>query len=242
MTEYPTIDTVMLHIKTMSKKLALLILLVIFLAGSIWWYVNNFVIPQPEQVVNTITNSQDKSQSNQQESSFSPKHITAIPGSNQVWYEIPEMGIKLLLSKEAAEELVYKYRPKKDVNIFVEMHGVESDLKIAKDIESVTFFWEKVVAFRNGCDSFDEKCVVKNSEDVEFYVSKVPGIYHEESLAFGARFIKQFSDFYLIGDRRRESYGVISEEKSKYLEEVIIPYLPKTPSLQEIRVDLLEAE
>lgn len=38
-----------------------------------------------------------------------PQHIEAIAGTDEVWYNIPELGIRMRLNKEFAEDLVYVY-------------------------------------------------------------------------------------------------------------------------------------
>jgi hypothetical protein len=45
-----------------------------------------------------------------------PQHIETIPGNtDEVWYNIPELGIRMKLNKEFAEDLVYKFvREKND--------------------------------------------------------------------------------------------------------------------------------
>ncbi len=40
-----------------------------------------------------------------------PHHIESISGSDEVWYEIPEIGVRMRLNKEFAEDLVYEYIP-----------------------------------------------------------------------------------------------------------------------------------
>ena len=44
-----------------------------------------------------------------------PQHIEAIPGNmDEVWYNIPELGIRMKLNKEFAEDLIYAYFSEKD--------------------------------------------------------------------------------------------------------------------------------
>lgn len=38
-----------------------------------------------------------------------PQHIQAIPGTDEVWYGIPELGVRMRLNKEFAEDLVYGF-------------------------------------------------------------------------------------------------------------------------------------
>lgn len=38
-----------------------------------------------------------------------PQHIEAIQGSDEVWYNIPELGVRMRLNRGFAEDLVYVY-------------------------------------------------------------------------------------------------------------------------------------
>lgn len=46
-----------------------------------------------------------------------PQHITEITGSDEVWYSIPELGIRLRLNNEFARDLIYQYSSLKDETI-----------------------------------------------------------------------------------------------------------------------------
>jgi len=222
----------------MSKKLLILSILTFVVAGGVWLYINNRVVSQPTQTSNTITtNPQEKTQLNQQEESFSPQHIMAIPGSNQVWYEIPEMGIKLLLPKEGAEELVYRYSPKKDVGIFVEMHGVESDLKMVKDVEGVSFSSKHVLEYNKTCNR--PYC---GTEDISFSLAKVPEKYMNETLAFGTKFLKQFPNFYLITGAPPQAVPFSTKDEEEWFYQNIGPKMPSIPPLKDIFIELLEVK
>lgn len=46
-----------------------------------------------------------------------PQHITEIAGSDEVWYSIPELGVRMRLNRGFAEDLVYIYsKSESDVN------------------------------------------------------------------------------------------------------------------------------
>ena len=91
----------------MQKKplilVAVILVLVIVLA---------FVWQKKQAVSQQVDKGQDVSPSIQtvsQEGRY-PQHITEIPGTNNVWYAIPEIGIRFIMSKEMAEDLIYSYR------------------------------------------------------------------------------------------------------------------------------------
>jgi len=230
--------------KTTLYAVALVVVLAL-LAGVFVWQKGQKQTNIQNQTAQQSSEGQPESNpqnEGESEGVFSPQHIVAIPGSQQVWYEVPEMGIKLLLSKEAAEELVYRYAPKRDVDIFVEMQGLESQLIKVKDVESVVFFWKKVVDFRKKCDQSNTDCrTSEETIDLEFYINKIPDVYHGEGFAFSSGFLKQFPNFYLIGANRRESYGM-SEEEFVVFETTVLPYLPGIPSLKNIRIELLDSK
>lgn len=95
----------------MNKKLFIILSLVILLAGGVVWL---------QQFKQKQTNSQTTSQVESQRITASesskpgtqdyPQHIETIPGnSDEVWYNIPELGVRMKLNKEFAMSLIYQY-------------------------------------------------------------------------------------------------------------------------------------
>lgn len=58
-----------------------------------------------KQIETKESTSQSESKTSMEEKH--PQHISPISGSDEVWYEIPEYGIRMRLNKEFAGELIY---------------------------------------------------------------------------------------------------------------------------------------
>ena len=218
--------------KPLFLAVATLSLLVI---GGVFWMMSKWqaAVNQPVVTDSVVETSVQRDQ----EQDFSSQHITAISGSNQVWYEIPEMGIKLLLSKEVAEELVYKYSPKKDAGIFVEVKGSESDLKKVKDVEGVSFSSKHVLEYNKTCNR-----TACGTDSISFSFAKVPNKYMNEELAFGMEFLKQFNDFYLITGASPQAVPFATKDEEEWFYQNVGSKMPSIPPLKEIFIELLEAK
>lgn len=53
-----------------------------------------------------------------------PQHIEAIQGSNEVWYNIPEYGVRMRLNKKFAEDLIYSFVHEKNANFNEEWDAI----------------------------------------------------------------------------------------------------------------------
>lgn len=163
--------------------------------------------------------------------SFSPQYITPISGSVQVWYGVPEMGIKLLLSKEVAEELVYRYHSPKEV-----WDGADSTTTTSLAIFSAKHFLEYK----------QERCAQTvcgtGIDDEVFTIIKLPGTYNNKELGFGSKFLRQFSDFYLTTGGSPQAARFGSEEEEKQFWQNIGPKMPNIPTLKDIYIELLEGK
>ena len=148
------------------------------------------------------------------------QHITAIPGSNQVWYEVPEIGIKLLVSKEAAEEILYRHRA-------IDDRGSDSTKRVA----SVSFFSKKIIAF-------DVALGLSETWDDLYVVQKYLGMYTGETLCCGVKFLKQFDGFYLTDGGSHQAL-LYTEEEQKKFNDSVTPILPKFPRLADIYIESL---
>lgn len=218
--------------KALFLAVTLIALLVI---GEVFWLMQEHQVAthQPvvtESVVETPVQTEP-------EQDFSPQHITPIPGSNQAWYEVPEMGIKLLLSREAAEELVYEYSPKKDAGIFVEVNGLESDLKNVKDVEGISFFSKHILEYNKTCNR--PAC---GTDDITFSFAKVPGKYMNEELAFGMKFLKQFKEFYLVTGAPPQAVPFATKDEEEWFYQNIGPKMPSIPLLKDIYIELFDVK
>lgn len=87
----------------MSKK-SLLIALVIILAGVSLFFIlrQRGEAPTQEQPTQVVTEEPTTPTESY------PQHIEAIPGNtDEVWYNIPELGVRMRLNKSFAEDLIY---------------------------------------------------------------------------------------------------------------------------------------
>ncbi len=191
--------------------------------AGVFWYLKQHsgeVASQPvssrdvlADAATTTTETEDDSLAG-----YSPQHITPIPGSSQVWYEIPEMGIKLLFSKEVAEEIFYNYQRVHD--------KINSD-----NLERVNFFSKKVMEFN---------MMIGQSKtwDRLYIIQKFPGSYDNEPLPYGLKFLGQFDGFYLTDGGSPQAL-LYSEQEQRMFEETVAPALPKFPSLTDIHIENL---
>lgn len=83
----------------MQKKGILLVVIVLVVAGGLFFFF------QKKQSSPALTNNTEKG--TQQSGEKYPQHIEDIPGSDEVWYGIPEYGVRMRLNKEFAEDLIY---------------------------------------------------------------------------------------------------------------------------------------
>ena len=115
----------------MHKKLLVLVVLGIILVGGgvFVWYMNeqNQVIVPSSVIVPEVNNKEAY-----------PQHIEAISGSDEVWYGIPEIGVRMRLNKEFAEDLIYQY-----------VHEVTDDSK--EEWDATYFSTKALTAIDNGC-------------------------------------------------------------------------------------------
>jgi hypothetical protein len=220
--------------KTTLYAVALVVVLAL-LAGVLVWQKGQKQTNIQNQTVQQSSEGQPESNpqnEGESEGVFSPQHIVAIPGSQQVWYEVPEMGIKLLLSKEAAEELVYRYYV---VNGFVTVNPITGEEGALKEIKTIIFSLKKIIDYNQQCDTG-----LCGTEEMLFAIAKVPGVYHSEPLAFGSKFLKQFKGFYLITGGIPQAVPFANDEEEKKFNDAVGRFLPKIPRLQDIHIGLLE--
>ncbi len=97
--------------------LAILFLALLAIVG-VFWYMQTQSVAMDQSVVvsNPVTKPDSVSvvPPSAHPDSY-PQHIETIPGnSDEVWYNIPELGIRMRLNKEFAEDLVYVYDRRKD--------------------------------------------------------------------------------------------------------------------------------
>ncbi len=210
-----------LYITMNQKKIVagILFAVVLAIAGVFVWE-KQTIIEQSnqEQPKQEITNVNDIKNADSVESiEFSPQQIVAIPNSTNVWYEVPELGIKLLLSKAAAEEIVYQYRSINDIG---------ND--VTKRVASVSFFSKKII-------TFDVALGLPKTWDDLYIMQKYLGTYTGETFCCGVKFFKQLDGFYLTdgGSPQGLSY---SEEEQRRFDETVAPLLPQFPRLMEIQI------
>ncbi len=91
------------------KPLFLTVTLIALLAiaGVFWYRQQRQVSVKTPSVAEPVTQMPVQTEPVTDPSQY-PQHIEAIPGNtDEVWYNIPELGIRMKLNKEFAEDLVY---------------------------------------------------------------------------------------------------------------------------------------
>ncbi len=189
-------------------------------------------VTEQQSEIQSQGNTRNETQT-ESEQAFSPQHIVAIPSSQQVWYEVPEMGIKLLLSKEVAGELVYRY----SVN---DAMVTENDVEIGnrRRTESIIFSVKSILKYNETCSNSPGCGFV--DESYRFAVSKIPGSFHKEELILGSKLLKQFNDFYLITGASPQASPFNSQEEAEWFKENIISTMPQIPALVDIKIELIQ--
>lgn len=103
----------------MQKKLFILALAVlVFVVGGV-------LVWQKKQGIQTP--GVKKIEEEQSESTFTekyPQHVEAIQGTDEVWYNIPEYGVRMRLNKQFAENLIYSFVHEKNNNLNEEWDAV----------------------------------------------------------------------------------------------------------------------
>ncbi len=230
----------------MQKKLLIFVVVVLVLIAALFfvWQKKQAEIKQTNKLASQ-SSSDNQPQSvilneptKKDKITLAPQHIVAIPGSSQVWYEIPEMGIKLLLSRAVAEEIVYEYSGVTDGFVIVNPKTGNLDFGDPKKIESATFFLKKVITFNEECASYQKTQTICSSDNIEFGINKIFGTYHNEMLAFGSNFLKQFKDFYLITGGSRQAERFLEEEQKRF-DQTVAPTLPQFPRLIDIKIEAM---
>ena len=80
-------------------------LIALFVIGGVFWYVQKQEVAVNQPVV---TDSVGEAPAQVEPEKY-PQHIEVIPGNtDEVWYNIPELGIRMKLNKEFAEDLIYR--------------------------------------------------------------------------------------------------------------------------------------
>lgn len=95
----------------MSRQLLAILALVLILgAGVFAFYWQN----RQKEVATPLPMSPVVEESEEPTVSYS-QHIEAIPGNtDEVWYNIPEYGVRMKLNKEFAEDLIYRFAHEKN--------------------------------------------------------------------------------------------------------------------------------
>ncbi|QQR78072.1 MAG: hypothetical protein IPJ68_03185 [Candidatus Moraniibacteriota bacterium] len=93
-----------MHQKPLFLTIILITLLAV-IAGAFWCLQN-----RPGAMNQPIVSEPVAQAPIQAETEKYPQHIETIPGNaDEVWYNIPEMGIRMKLNREFAEDLIYIY-------------------------------------------------------------------------------------------------------------------------------------
>ena len=100
----------------MQKKLLIFVVVVLVLIAALFfvWQKKQAEIKQTNKLASQ-SSSENQPQSvilneptKKDKITLAPQHIVAIPGSDSVWYEIPELGVRVKLNKKYAEDLIYR--------------------------------------------------------------------------------------------------------------------------------------
>jgi hypothetical protein len=87
-----------------NKLLISAVAILILLGGVIFVWQKN--LQQNAQTLSMVK-TEDKGDKTAQQNEY-PQHIEAISGNaDEVWYSIPELGVRMKLNKEFAEDLIY---------------------------------------------------------------------------------------------------------------------------------------
>lgn len=146
------------------------------------------------------------------------QHIVAIPNSDEAWYEIPEIGVKLLVSKVVAEDLIYVYEP-------VYNETVEKT--------TISFFSKRASTFDSECTKIDSPF-----RDPVYLIQRFSGKYDGRPLPYGMTFLKQYNGFYLT-DGGSAQGACFTEEETGRFDTTIAPAMPSFPKLTEIQIKQL---
>jgi hypothetical protein len=161
--------------------LAVTLVALLVIGGAFWVMqkrqvtVNQSVITEP--VVET---------SDQTESEKYPQHIEAIPGNtDEVWYNIPELGVRMKLNREFASDLVYSYS--------------KSNENITKDQQKFTTPFHETVHFSSRSLMQQEPACEPGTRAIGYFI-KEEGAAEEwpasASIFYAGR--KQFSNFFIV--------------------------------------------
>lgn len=119
------------------QKHFLLVIALLVTVGALWYMEKRQAALNPPVVTDpAVEPGQEPTPS--LESSYS-RHIEAIPGNtDEVWYNIPEYGVRMRLSQEFAEDLIYSFVHEKNTNLNEEW-------------DAVYFSTESLTAVDKGC-------------------------------------------------------------------------------------------
>jgi hypothetical protein len=154
-----------------------------------------------------------------------PQHIEAIPGNtDEVWYNIPELGIRMKLNKEFAEDLVYAYS-KSDEELTKEEQKYTLPFHERVDFSSYSLI-VKESACKPGSRAIGE--IIKESGDVKDW-SVVDG-YFDSRIQLPNFFVvfgipvgqdNPNTPMCYLSDGSRWSLSKISESEKKKIEEIV---------------------
>ena len=93
----------------MNQKplLIAVVLVALFAIVGAFWYIQKRQGDVNQPVVTNPVIDLDQNPTRVPESY--PQHIEVISGTDEVWYNIPELGVRMRLNKEFAENLIYQY-------------------------------------------------------------------------------------------------------------------------------------
>ncbi len=149
-------------------------MLTILLVGGVLW----FVIVRETKDASPIAQDTPSSKvvpTDDRQNIFEkyPQHVEVIPGTDEAWYNIPELGIRMKLNKEFAEGLIYQY-----------IHVVTNDLQ--EEWDATHFSTKSLTAIDKGCSPEEGRplgTITKTKGDVKelaktdvFYSSRLDDI------------------------------------------------------------------
>ncbi|MGB4833627.1 MAG: hypothetical protein WBP40_01195 [Candidatus Moraniibacteriota bacterium] len=208
--------------------LAITLIALLVIAGAFWYLQNRppMAVNQPIGITEPVVETPVLAEPEEY-----PQHIENIPGNtDQVWYAIPELGVKLLLYRDGAEDTVYKYNLVKNTVVTVDPRTGEEEYG---DVSGVVLYSKLVLKYNQTCGT--PAC---RADGFQFGIGKVSGIYNNHPLAFGSKLIKQFKDFYLITGGSPQVVPFANEEEERKFNEAV--HLPKVPPLTKMRIEVLE--
>lgn len=106
-----------------------LVIALLLILGGGWFFLHkNTDLQEPTLVENLPSENISRIPDNSGTEGSGHPRIVPIEGTTEAWYEMPEIGVRFLVAKDVASDLVYDV---KDVNAVSDTHGAYTFLNVA---------------------------------------------------------------------------------------------------------------